>query len=315
MLAGPLVAGSERGDGVGRRRRHGADEIGRDVAVAEIGEPVPVERFAKVQEGERFVDVFVEFVRHVGVAAAEHLSGFVAPDAAVGISAVALSRQRLDQRAAVKRLTVAFFAESRVQQQAVAGDLDEPPAGQDIEADHRDAVRRETFRHDAHERLAQRLGDPAQEAVTNDVVEGAVLSPDLVQAAGVERDIGEPGPGDPVAPRGDLQRRDVDAEKARLGPGGGERNEVAAGGAADLEHARRRDVRRLDAGPERGGRHPRRLEARVGQRFVGRPVVARPRAGDGVAEVGRRRLRRPGAGHRRRSLRLAQPSRSMRSAR
>ena len=121
LLAGPLVAGSERGDGVGRRRRHGADEIGRDVAVAEIGEPVPVERFAKVQEGERFVDVFVEFMRQVGVAAAEHLSGFVAPDAAIGISAVALSRQRLDQRAAVKRLTVAFFAQSRVQHAGCRG--------------------------------------------------------------------------------------------------------------------------------------------------------------------------------------------------
>ena len=34
LLAGPLVAGSERGDRVRRRRRHGADEIGRDVAFA-----------------------------------------------------------------------------------------------------------------------------------------------------------------------------------------------------------------------------------------------------------------------------------------
>ena len=125
--------------------------------------------------------------------------------------------------------------------------------------------------------------------MANDVVEGAVLRPDLVQAAGVERDIGEPGPGDPVAPRGDLNGRDVDAEKARPGPGGGKRNEVAARSAADLEHPRRRDVRRLDAGPERGRRHPRRLLARVGQRFIGRPVVARPGAGDGVADVGWRR--------------------------
>ena len=92
--------------------------------------------------------------------------------------------------------TAAVAAHAVVKEQAVARDLVRPPAGQDIEAGHRHAVGREAFADYAEKPFAQRFGDPAQDPVTDDVVEEAIGGRQCVKAAGGEVDVCQARPDD-----------------------------------------------------------------------------------------------------------------------
>ena len=178
---------------------------------------------------------------------------------------------------------VRFVSQARVQEQAVAGDLKQSPARQHVEADRRHPLRRQTFGDDAQQGLAQGLGNPAVHPVADDEVERAVGGSDFVEAARAERDVGEPEPLDARLARRDLRRRQVDADEMRVRPSRGERNDVPARGAADLQHARRPRRRGRQPEPERRRRHSLRLLPDERRRFLGGRIVARPRSGEGFA--------------------------------
>jgi len=167
-----------------------------------------------------------------------------------------------------------------VQDHAVAGDLEQAPARQHVEADRRNALRREPLGDDAQKSLAQGLGNPTQHAMTDDEVERAVAWPDFIEAQRAERNVGEPETRNARLARFDLCGRQVDADKLRLRPSGGERNDMPARGAADLQDARRRCRRGGQPEPQRRRRHARRLLPHEPLGRVGSRVVARSRSGD-----------------------------------
>ena len=148
-------------------------------------------------------------------------------------------------------------------------------------------------------RSSRSAADPTVDAVADDEVEFAVRRVDFVEAAGVQRDIRQAETRDARGPRRDLRRREIDADEARLRQRGGERNEMAAGGAADLQHPRGSRGRRAEPEPAGVGRHARGLEAdeRRGtiRRFVVAAARARQRGGERLG-VGRSGV---GVGHRR----------------
>ena len=79
--------------------------------------------------------------------------------------------------------------------------------------------------------------------MADDVVELAELRADVGDAHAVDLDVVEAEPFDPRLAVGDLALADVDADELRLGEESGVGNEVAARGAAELEHPRGLDRR------------------------------------------------------------------------
>ena len=105
-----------------------------------------------------------------------------------------------------------------MQEQAVAGDLKQPPARQHVEADRRHAVGGEPFGDNSQKGFPQRCGNPAVHAMTDDEVENAVGRSDFVEAAGAQHNVGEAETFDARIAGRDLDRREVDADEARLRP-------------------------------------------------------------------------------------------------
>ena len=171
-----------------------------------------------------------------------------------------------------------------MQEQTVARDLERPPAGQHVETDRGDALRRQTLGDDAQQRVAQRLGDPAEHAVANDEIERAVLGADLIQTARAKLDVGKLEPRDTRLPLRDLHRRKVDADKLGVWPGGRERNDVAARRASNLKDARSRNGRSRQPEPQRRRRHSRGLLPDEGKQLVRRRIIACPGAGKRLAD-------------------------------
>ena len=286
LFARAVVAARERPYGRCAGRRHAVFAVGGDVAFADIGEVMPVERGAEVGEGQRLVVVLEHLVRDIGVSARRDAPRIVAPELAIGVTVVALDRKPVEEFARLSGAGVWIDLQARVQEQAVAGDLEQPPARQHVEADRRDARRgRAVRRQFAQQGFAQRCGNPAVDAMTDDEVEDAVGRSDLVEAAGAQNNVGEAETFDAGGARGDLDRREIDADEARLRPGGGERNDVAARGAADFEHPRGAHRRRRQPEPQRRRSEPRRLlpGERLGR--VGGLVVARARPGDALRSM------------------------------
>ena len=196
-----------------------------------------VESGAKIGEGEREIVIFEHFVRDIGVPAGRHAAGLVAPEAAVAVAVVALSRHEVEKLAGVGGARARRVLNTRVQSQAVAGDLQQTPTGQHVKADSGDSVWRKALRDDAQKRLAQRFSNPAEDPVTDDEIERAIRGVDLIETAHAEVDVGQRKPRDALFALRDLHRRKVDADKLGVGPGGSERNDVAACSAPDLKDA------------------------------------------------------------------------------
>ena len=172
----------------------------------------------------------------------------------------------------------------------IAHRLVEPPAGQDVVTDVDHPVGRQVFPADPQHRFAHGFGHPAVDAVADDVVEFAEFRADVGDAHAVDLDVVEAEPFDPGLAVGDLALADVDADELRLREEGGMGNEVAARGAAELEHPRGLDRRRFEPEQLRERGQPRgvRLGERVGA--VGQIVVLRGDAVDGFLQqrAGRR---------------------------
>jgi len=286
LLARSIIVAGERPYSRRARGRHAVFAIGGDVAFSDIGEAMAVERGAEIAEGQRRVVVLENLVRDVRVSARREPPRLVTPEAAVTAAVVALDGEPVEEFPGLPGARVRFVLQARMQQQAVACDLKQPPAGQDVEADRRHALRRQTFGDEAQQGLAKGLGNPAVHPVADDEVERAVVRSDVVEAARAERNVGEPEPLYSRLVRRDLRGRQVDADEMRVRPSRGERNDVPARGAADLKHARRPRRRGRQPEPERGRRHSRRLLPGERRRFVRGRVVVRPRSGERFTEGG-----------------------------
>ena len=123
------------------------------------------------------------------------------------------------------------------------------------------------------------------------IVEAAVLGAKIGQALAAQIDVGEAKGGDSLLAFLDLPLRQVDAEKIGVGVAGRERNEIAAGRAAELQNACARKVGRLQLEDAGDCAEPRRIGLRKWMRdirkIVVRSGVARNGGLHGRAEVSR----------------------------
>ncbi len=177
-------------------------------------------------------------MRDIGVAAGRHAASLVAPEAAVAVAVVAFTRHEVEKLAGVGGARARLVLQTGVQEQAVAGDLQQSPAGQHVEADRGDAFGRKALGNDPKKRFAQRFSNPAQDPVADDEIEEAVAGADLIEAARSEVDVGQSKPRDARLSLRDLHGRKVDADERGVGPGSGKRNDVTARRASNLKDAR-----------------------------------------------------------------------------
>ena len=120
-------------------------------------------------------------------------------------------------------------------------------AGQGVEVQVGDPLRREMAREDRHQRLADRSRNPGVHPVRDDVVELPQIDGDFEDVALLQLDVGEPERHGEPSPELDRPGRELDARKARMGQPVGHRDEVAAGAASELQHAAALDRGRLQA--------------------------------------------------------------------
>ena len=192
----------------------------------------------EVGEGLGRVGLLEDLMREVGVAAGGHPRRLVAPELSIGVLVGAFGGELLEQFARRLRAPGRVVNHAGVEQHRVAGDLKQSPARQHVETDHGDSVGRQPLADHAQQRLAQRLGNPGIDAVADDDVERAVGLAERLEGVGAQFDVRQAVAPPPRLAGGDLHRREIDAEESRAGQGGGHRQQIAARGAADFEHAR-----------------------------------------------------------------------------
>ena len=233
----------------------------------------------EVREGQRRVVVLEQLVRQVGVGHWQHPLRIFAPDRAVGragIRGLAHGGDQLPHR----RYPLGMGLDAAgMQQHRVADGLPQPPAGQDVEAHRDDAARCQPLLADRHQRVAQRLGDPAEHAVAEDVVEAGVARAEIGEAPRCERDVAQAEPGDARLALRHLHRRHVDADEPRVRQGGRQRDQMAGRGAADLQRACRARVRRRMTEQPCRRAQPCRVQLRIRNRHIRHRVIVPCRAG------------------------------------
>ena len=172
------------------------------------------------------------------------------------------------------------FVRARVPVADVTQHAPEVAAGVGVEGDVGDAVLRQAGGDGRQQRVTRVLGHPAVDAVGDDVVELAQRAVDQVaQIALAQLDVAQPGRGDRAPAFGDRLRGQIDPGGADARGRRGHRHQVAAGTAADLQHARVEGVGRDQAVQDRDRREP--LRMRLSIRIIG--------VSDGVIDVVRHR--------------------------
>ena len=129
----------------------------------------------------------------------------------------------------------------------VANDAANVPSGVRVVAHVGHAVRSQVLPADFEDPFLHRLRHPREHAVTNDVIELAEVRAEGQNVAVLQLDVFESERFDGGPAVGDLNRGGVDAEEPGLRVVVGERDEVAAGAAAEFEYAGRLDRGRLEA--------------------------------------------------------------------
>src|SRR5436190_24570 len=109
------------------------------------------------------------------------------------------------------------------------------PAGISVVADVSQAVGRQVAAANCQDFVLHLGGDPGINPVANDVIVRSVVILHVHNALGLELDVGESQGVNDFLSHGDLPRRQVDAEKLAFGQRQGHGDEVAAGGAAQLQ--------------------------------------------------------------------------------
>ena len=248
-------------------RRGGAvDRLGqhcRDLHLAQIGEAAGGGGAVELGEGAGRVVRLEIFVRDIVVVEVHDPPDLGAQHRAVGgIGRRVLFEEFQDVAGpgdAVRRGIIPGG-----EQHGVAHRLLLAPARQHVVADIGDAFRAERAGAHIEDGGAHGGGHPAVDAVADDVVEDAVGGADIGDALMAQLDVLQAEGRDARLAGGDLQGRQIDRCEARFGKSGGERNDVAAGGRAELKHPRGRKRRGGEPENLRHRRHARGVGLRKG---------------------------------------------------
>ncbi len=135
----------------------------------------------------------------------------------------------------------------REENEHVAKGLLEAGAGERVEANKCESIRRKALAHDAHQGVTDRFRGPGVDAMGYNGVELAEGAVDRRQIKGSKVDVGDARARSHLARGRNRRLCKIDADE--FGPGGPERHvdQVEAFAAADLQHARRAKRRDLTA--------------------------------------------------------------------
>src|SRR5262249_50615330 len=156
----------------------------------------------------------------------------------------------------------------------VADDAAGPPAGKRVVAEVDDALGGQVRAAHLEDLVLHVRRDPTEYAVNDDVIERVGLGADLLDVLSMQVDVFEAGLGDDAAALRDLLGRQIDAEERGPGQGDGQRDEVPAGRATELQHAAGDDRYRPQPGESRHRRQAVRLRLRVRLGEIRDDVVA-----------------------------------------
>ena len=285
LMVASQSAQQRRGGGVHVFRQHG-----EEIRFAKISEAELLGGAHEFGEAARLVAVLQEFVAYVGIACFLELRRLSAENAAPRALRRGVLLQEGEQLARLRDPRPQRPLGRDVQRQRVAERLPQSPSRQHIVADVSDAGRGEIVARDAQNRLAHRRRHPAVDAVANDVVEGSVLRAQLRQALAAKTDVGKLQRRDSPQAIVDLALREIDPEKTGAREARSERDQIAAGGAAELEHPRGANGRRLESKEARRRGEPSGMRLRERMRFVGEVVVGGGVAGDRALHRGGEQL-------------------------
>jgi len=226
----------------------------------------PLDELVQIEGGIVLLQMVVEQepvgeLQHPVDLVAEHLPigrRLLAPGPAQGIEQPARLVRRLQRIADVAAMV----------QDDLAQAVPRAPPRQSVVADDGDAPGRQTFAADGQGLLLHRRGHPGEDAMSDDVVEFSEARIHIHDGDAAQLDVLQPELGDVLPPHLDLARREIDAEEVAAGMIDRHGDEIAARGAAELQHA----------AAVKGGR-------RQGEEAGDRPEMADMAAGKGIAFI------------------------------
>src|SRR5207249_8317630 len=119
----------------------------------------------------------------------------------------------------------------------VANHAPHPPAGISVVADVGHAVGGQVLPADAKQVVLDRVGYPGIDSVGNDVIEDAEILVDVENVFVLQAHVVELQRLDRAPAQADLDRGEIDADKLAAGQLLGHGNQIAAGAAAQFQHA------------------------------------------------------------------------------
>ena len=277
--------------------RHGADQLAglgpqmlgealADIRVAQIAEAASVRLGRELVEVAGRVLLLQELAQDVGVVSGGDGLDLVAQHLAIGRAGRGRLRDVLQHPAPLGDADGGVCLGAGMIGHHVADHAAQLPAGVDVVAHVGHAVVGEALAADAQDRRARGFRHPAVDAVTDDVVETLAFEVKRGEVGLVDADVLELQRGDACLAVADMTLGQVDAVEAGAGETQGQRDDIAARGASQLQHARLRDGRGADA--EQGGERRQSRRRRLGEGLGG--------VGDDIVVAGGGRGARCGSG-------------------